>query len=95
MGKRAAVLDGARYILCLQETKWKGSKARNIEDGCELFYHVAHGRRNGIEKVVREELVESVLEIKRVSDRQMAMKLEVKEVDTKHSKRVCSTGWQQ
>ena len=45
--------------------------------------------------MVRKELVESVLEVKKVSDRQMAMKLEVKEVDTKDSKRVCSTGWQQ
>ena len=24
-------------ILCLQETKWKGSKARNIEGGCKIF----------------------------------------------------------
>ena len=33
--------------------------------------------KNGIEIVVREELVESILEVKRVSDRLMAMKLEV------------------
>ena len=26
-------------ILCLQETKWKGSKARNIGGGCKLFYN--------------------------------------------------------
>ena len=24
-------------ILCLQETKWKGSKARNIGGGCKIF----------------------------------------------------------
>ena len=65
-------------ILCLQETKWKGSKARNIGGGCKLFYNGADGRRNGIGIVVREELAESVLEMKRVSDRLMAMKLEVK-----------------
>ena len=34
--------------------------------------------KNGIGIVLREELVESVLEVKRVSDRRMAMKLEVK-----------------
>ena len=28
-------------ILCLQETKWKGSKARNIEGGCKIFYNGA------------------------------------------------------
>ena len=65
-------------ILCLQETKWKGSKARNIGGGCKLFYNGADGRKNGIWIVVREELVESVLKMKRVSDRLMTMKLEVK-----------------
>ena len=65
-------------ILCLQKTKWKGSKARNIGGGCKLFYNKADGRKNGIGIVVREELVKSVLEVKRVSDRLMAMKLEIK-----------------
>ena len=65
-------------ILCLQETMWKGSKARNIKGGCKLFYNGADGRKNGIGIVVREELVESVLEVRKVSDRLMAMKLEVK-----------------
>ena len=65
-------------ILCLQETKWKGSKARNIGGGRKIFYNGADGRKNGIGIVVREELAESVLEVKRVSDRLMAMKLEVK-----------------
>ena len=65
-------------ILCLQETKWKGSKARNIGGGCKLFYNEANGRRNGIEIVVRVEMAESVLEVKRVLDRLMAIKLEVK-----------------
>ena len=64
-------------ILCLQETKWKGSKARNIGGGCKIFYNGADGRKNGIGIVVREELAESVLKVKRVSDRLMVMKLEV------------------
>ena len=65
-------------ILCLQETRWKGSKARNIGGECKLFYNGADGRKNEIGIVLREELAESVLEVKRVSDRLMAMKLEVK-----------------
>ena len=32
-------------ILCLQETKWKGCKARNIAGGCKLFYNGADGRK--------------------------------------------------
>ena len=64
-------------ILCLQETMWKGSKARNIKGGCKIFYNGADGRKNGIGIVVREELAVSVLEVKRVSDRLMPIKLEV------------------
>ena len=47
-------------ILCLQETKLKGSKARNIGGGCKLFCNRNDGRKNEIEIMVREELVESV-----------------------------------
>ena len=65
-------------ILCPQETKWKGSKARNIGGRCKIFYNGAVGRKNGIGIMLREELAESVLEVKRVSDRLMAVKLEVK-----------------
>ena len=32
-------------ILCLQETKWKGSKPRNIGGGCKLFYNEADGKK--------------------------------------------------
>ena len=35
-------------ILCLQETKWKGSKTRNIGGGCKIFYNGADGRKNGV-----------------------------------------------
>ena len=65
-------------ILCLQETNWKGSKAGNNGGGCKLFHNGADRRKNGIGIVVREELAESVLEVKKKSDRLMAMKLEVK-----------------
>ena len=41
-------------ILCLQETRWKGSKARNIGGGCKMFYNGADGRKNGIGIVLRD-----------------------------------------
>ena len=34
-------------ILCLQETKWKGSKAWNIGGGCKIFYNGADGKKMG------------------------------------------------
>ena len=65
-------------ILCQQKTKWKGNKARNIDGGCKIFYNGADGRKTGIGIVGRQELAESVLEVKRMSDGLMAMKLELK-----------------
>ena len=62
-------------ILCVQETKWKGSKARSIGGGCKIFYHGVDGRRNGIGVIVNENYVKSVLEVKRVSDRVMSLKM--------------------
>ena len=79
-------------ILCLQKTKWKGSKARNIGGGCKIFYNGVDGRKNEIGTVLREELAESILEVNRVSDRLMAMKLEVNACHPKYSKRICFTG---
>lgn len=44
----------------------------------KLFYHGAFGKRNWV--IWKEEHVKSVLELKRVSDRIMSLKLELKEV---------------
>ena len=60
-------------ILRLEETKWKGSKAKNNGGGCKLFYNETDRRKNGVGIVMREELAASVLEVKRVADRLMAM----------------------
>ncbi|KAI5099291.1 hypothetical protein C0J45_11430 [Silurus meridionalis] len=67
-------------MLCVQETKWKGSKARNIEGGFKLFFHGVDGKRNGVGVILKEEYSKSVVEVKRVSDRVMNMKLEVEGV---------------
>ncbi|KAI5611135.1 hypothetical protein C0J50_4923 [Silurus asotus] len=64
-------------MLCVQETKWKGSKARNIGGGFKLFYHGVDGKRNGVGVILKEEYSKSVVEVKRVSDRVMIVKLEV------------------
>ncbi|KAK3565302.1 hypothetical protein QTP86_005478 [Hemibagrus guttatus] len=63
-------------ILCVQETRWKGSKARSIGAGFKLFYYGVDSKRNGVGVVLKEEFVRNVLEVKRVSDRVMSLKLE-------------------
>ncbi|KAK3514502.1 hypothetical protein QTP70_018662, partial [Hemibagrus guttatus] len=67
-------------ILCVQETRWKGSKARSIGAGFKLFYYGVDSKRNGVGLVLKEEFVRNVLEVKRVSDRVMSLKFEIEGV---------------
>uniref|UniRef100_A0A8C4QLM4 Endonuclease/exonuclease/phosphatase domain-containing protein n=1 Tax=Eptatretus burgeri TaxID=7764 RepID=A0A8C4QLM4_EPTBU len=67
-------------ILCVQETKWMGSKARSMGGGFKLFYHGVDGRRNGVRVILKEDYVKRVLEARRVSDRVMSVKLEIEGV---------------
>ncbi|KAK3522398.1 hypothetical protein QTP86_009537 [Hemibagrus guttatus] len=67
-------------ILCVQETRWKGSKARSIGAGFKLFYYGVDSKRNGVGVVLKEEFVRNVLEVKRLSDRVMSLKLEIEGV---------------
>ncbi|KAK3561396.1 hypothetical protein QTP86_000588 [Hemibagrus guttatus] len=63
-----------------KETRWKGSKARSIGAGFKLFYYGVDSKRNGVGVVLKEEFVRNVLEVKRVSDRVMSLKLEIEGV---------------
>ncbi|KAK3566503.1 hypothetical protein QTP86_034008 [Hemibagrus guttatus] len=67
-------------ILCVQETRWKGSKARSIGAGFKLFYYGVDSKRNGVGVILKEEFVRNVLEVKKVSDRVMSLKLEIEGV---------------
>ena len=51
--------------------KVKGSKARNIGDGCKILYHGEDGMRNGVGVILKEDYIGIVLEVKRVSGRMM------------------------
>ena len=66
-------------VLCVQETRWKGEKARCIGEGCKLWYSGSNNKRNGVGIVLRKDLVDRVVEVKRISDRLMTMKLELME----------------
>ncbi|KAK3539573.1 hypothetical protein QTP70_010272 [Hemibagrus guttatus] len=67
-------------ILCVQETRSKGSKAHSIGAGFKLFYYGVDSKKNGVGVVLKEEFVRNVLEEKRVSDRVMSLKLEIEGV---------------
>ncbi|XP_042890011.1 craniofacial development protein 2-like [Penaeus japonicus] len=60
-----------------RETKWKGSKARDQGAGYKLYYHGENGARNGVGVVVRGMHPNGVLEVRRITDRMMSLKLEI------------------
>ncbi|XP_065662896.1 uncharacterized protein LOC136085511 [Hydra vulgaris] len=64
-------------MLCLQETRWKDNKARSIGGGFKLFYHGVDRKRNGVGVILKEEFGKSVVEVKRVSDRVICVKLDI------------------
>ena len=68
-------------VLCVQETRWKGNKARELGGGYKLFYSGANDQgRNGVGIILSEELKESIVSVERRSDRVMSIKLGVEDV---------------
>ena len=43
-------------VLCVQETRWKGSKVSSLGVGLKLFCHGVDGKRNGVGVILNEEL---------------------------------------
>ena len=52
-------------------------EARCIGEGCKLWYNDSNNKRNGVGVVLRKDLVDRVVEVKRTSDRLTTMKPEV------------------
>ncbi|XP_068241086.1 craniofacial development protein 2-like [Palaemon carinicauda] len=63
-------------MLCVQETRWKGNKAREPSEGCKFYYS---GRkmegRNGVGIILSKDLKESLIGVNRKNDRIMNLKL--------------------
>ena len=78
-------------ILCVQGTKWKGSKARSIGGGFKLLYHGMDGRRDGVGIILKEDYAKSIVEVKRKSDRIMSVKMKIEGVIGECHQRLCPT----
>nr|XP_016445153.1 PREDICTED: craniofacial development protein 2-like [Nicotiana tabacum] len=65
-------------IACVQETRWVGSRARNADE-YKLWYSEVLKGKNSVRILVDRELRESVVEVRRVNDRLMSIKLVVGE----------------
>ncbi|XP_070045939.1 uncharacterized protein [Nicotiana tomentosiformis] len=63
-------------IACVQETRWVGNRAREA-DGFKLWYSGRVRGKNGVDILVDKDLRELVVEVKRVNNRLMAIKIVV------------------
>ncbi|KAL6496112.1 hypothetical protein OROHE_027508 [Orobanche hederae] len=64
------------HIMCLQETKWVGEKARVLAPwGYKLWYSGKDRSRNGVGIVIDKEMIDDVVEVSRKSDRIMSIRL--------------------
>ena len=61
-------------ILCLQETRWKGKKSKDLAGGHKLIYNGDSGR-NGVTLVLSKDIREALVQVNRRSERVMSIKL--------------------
>ena len=52
-------------VLCIQETKWKGDRARTMMGGYKLLHAGGDGRSNGMGIIVSEEISKTVVRLER------------------------------
>ncbi|KAH1264626.1 Craniofacial development protein 2 [Glycine max] len=65
-------------FMCLQETKWTGEKAKELDNsGFKLWYTGKIRLRNGVGIIVDKEWKKDVMDVRRVGDRIIALKLVV------------------
>ena len=66
-------------VACLQETKWKGDKVKELIDGYKFFYIGKTNTKNGVAIVVDEDLKEKIVGVKRLGDTIIKIKLALEE----------------
>jgi exonuclease III len=68
-------------ILCVQETKWKGQKAKELKDtGFKFWYTDTMTNKNGVDIVLDKSLKDGVVDIKRQGDKIILVKLLVEDL---------------
>jgi hypothetical protein len=82
IGKLRELVDSAIRrrvnILCVQETKWKGQKAKEVENtGFKLWYTGTVANKNGVGILIDKSLRNGVVDVKRQGDRIILVKLVV------------------
>ena len=78
-GREVAVFMERRGvdILCVQETRWKGDRARCIGGGYKMWYCGSGNEKNGVEIILKKEHVDRVVKLWRIIDRIICLKMEL------------------
>ena len=67
-------------ILCVQETKWKGQKAKEVEDtGFKLWYMGTTSGRNGVDILIDRSLKDGVVDVRRQGGQIILVRLVVED----------------
>ncbi|XP_066969277.1 uncharacterized protein [Macrobrachium rosenbergii] len=77
-GRELADLMGKKKVdvLCVQEMRWKGNKAKGLGDGYKLYYSGANKQgRNEVGIVLSGELKNTVIEVQRKNDSIIRLKM--------------------
>ena len=64
-------------ILCMQETGWKREKAKCVGGGYKTWYCGSGNKKNGVGIILKKEQVDMVVELWRVTDRIICLKMEL------------------
>jgi hypothetical protein len=68
-------------ILCVQDTKWKGKKAKEVDNtGFKLWYTGTTSNRNGVGVLIDKSLKDGVVEVRRQGDRIILVKLVISDM---------------
>jgi len=67
-------------FMCLQETKWVGKKAKELDSsGFKLWYTSEVRSRNNVGIIVDKEWKKDIVDVKRIGDRIIALKIVVEQ----------------
>ncbi|XP_065318879.1 craniofacial development protein 2-like [Gordionus sp. m RMFG-2023] len=69
------MLNKRKVDICIQETKWKSQKTLMIGDRCKLYYNGILSNRNGVGIILSQDPTSSVVEVNKISDILMKIKL--------------------
>ena len=67
-------------VLSLQKIRWTGQRARDLGFDCKLYYTGGEEKRNGVGNVLHGDIKKTLVEVIRVNNRLMAVRVQLRNV---------------